>query len=187
MNKYELWYQSLIERAKNRAWTKKTAPCYVEAHHIIPKSLGGTNDDHNIVTLTAREHCIAHLLLIRFGTAEQKIKMHYAISRFAYCNKDKIHSKLYVKAKTELQEIRKQRMMGNKHLLNHKHSDVTKKKMSDKRIGVPKSENFKNMISQLVKEKLANKPEITCPHCGLTSKNHSNMTRWHNDNCKERL
>lgn len=34
-----------------------------EYHHIIPKSLGGTNDVDNIVQLPTRAHLIAHLLL----------------------------------------------------------------------------------------------------------------------------
>lgn len=38
---------------------------YVERHHIIPKSEGGTNEDSNLVKLSAREHYIAHLLLAK--------------------------------------------------------------------------------------------------------------------------
>ena len=59
---YEKIYNALIEKAK-------TSPCvegqYVEKHHIIPKSLGGSNDSSNLVKLTARQHYIAHLLLYK--------------------------------------------------------------------------------------------------------------------------
>jgi len=34
----------------------------LERHHILPKSLGGTNDKSNLVYLIPREHFIAHLL-----------------------------------------------------------------------------------------------------------------------------
>ena len=34
-----------------------------ERHHILPRSMGGSNDSSNIVTLTLREHFIAHWLL----------------------------------------------------------------------------------------------------------------------------
>ena len=47
----------------------RTCPCvegqYLEKHHIIPKSLGGTNDASNLVKFTARQHYIAHLLLYK--------------------------------------------------------------------------------------------------------------------------
>lgn len=36
---------------------------YTEKHHILPKSMGGSNEEENLVKLTAREHYIAHLLL----------------------------------------------------------------------------------------------------------------------------
>lgn len=36
---------------------------YHERHHIIPKCLGGTNDEDNLIDLFAREHFEAHRLL----------------------------------------------------------------------------------------------------------------------------
>ena len=57
---YSKHYFLLIERARNRTLT-----CYKEAHHIIPKCLGGSDDDTNLVDLTAREHYIAHILLAK--------------------------------------------------------------------------------------------------------------------------
>lgn len=38
---------------------------YTESHHILPRSLGGTDDKSNLVNLTAREHYICHLLLTK--------------------------------------------------------------------------------------------------------------------------
>lgn len=34
-----------------------------EKHHVVPRSLGGTDDSSNIIRLTPREHYIAHRLL----------------------------------------------------------------------------------------------------------------------------
>lgn len=48
---------------------------YVEHHHITPRSLGGTDEDENIVKLTAREHFICHWLLVKMynkGSLERK-------------------------------------------------------------------------------------------------------------------
>ena len=36
-----------------------------ENHHILPKSLGGTNDKNNLVLLTLKEHFICHWLLVK--------------------------------------------------------------------------------------------------------------------------
>lgn len=48
---------------------------YGEHHHITPRSLGGTDEDENIVKLTAREHFICHWLLVKMykkGSIERK-------------------------------------------------------------------------------------------------------------------
>lgn len=36
---------------------------YHERHHIVPKCLGGTNEENNLIDLFAREHFEAHRLL----------------------------------------------------------------------------------------------------------------------------
>lgn len=58
--KYRKWYESLVEKAKNRIFPEGE---YGEGHHVIPRSLGGSNDVSNVVRLYPREHYIAHLLL----------------------------------------------------------------------------------------------------------------------------
>jgi len=57
---YQLHYDRLIERARNR-----TLDGYKESHHVIPRCMNGTDDKDNLVELTAREHFIAHLLLMK--------------------------------------------------------------------------------------------------------------------------
>jgi hypothetical protein len=59
--KYTNTYERLIQLAKNR----EVPNTYVEKHHIIPRSFGGSDEKENLVALTAREHYIAHLLLWR--------------------------------------------------------------------------------------------------------------------------
>lgn len=55
-------YANLIEKAKNR---KNNQTQYYEVHHIIPRSIGGSDEQHNLILLTAREHFVAHWLLWR--------------------------------------------------------------------------------------------------------------------------
>lgn len=57
---YSMHYNKLVETRKNRV---KEEGVYYERHHILPVSMGGTNDESNLVHLTAREHFLAHWLL----------------------------------------------------------------------------------------------------------------------------
>lgn len=59
---YKKHYDLLMQKAKNRIVDKNV---YTEAHHIIPRSEGGSNEDENLVKLYPREHFIAHWLLYR--------------------------------------------------------------------------------------------------------------------------
>ena len=64
----------IIERAKSR-----TISGYTEKHHIIPKSLGGSNSKGNLVALTAREHFVCHLLLTKMTEGDARNKMLSAV------------------------------------------------------------------------------------------------------------
>lgn len=75
-NKYYHWYQNLVQKAKNRQLDNTI---YTEKHHILPRCLGGNNASENLVSLTLREHYIAHLLLSKFYEGEAGRKMHYAM------------------------------------------------------------------------------------------------------------
>lgn len=68
-NKYTKCYYNIIERAKSRNLPKEI---YSERHHIIPRSIGGSNHSDNLVNLTAREHFICHLLLPRMLDGMEK-------------------------------------------------------------------------------------------------------------------
>ncbi len=55
-----------IEYIQNILNTRGRFACgdeYHERHHIVPKCLGGTDDNNNLIDLLAREHFIAHKLL----------------------------------------------------------------------------------------------------------------------------
>lgn len=84
-NKYTKIYFQLIDKRKKQVLLKEEVYC--EKHHIIPKSLGGTNDENNLVNLLPREHFIAHLLLTKMVKEETAlIKMNWALHRMCYNN-----------------------------------------------------------------------------------------------------
>ena len=105
VNKYHKWYEQLIDRARNR-----TIEGYVERHHIVPKSLGGTNEKSNLVKLTAREHLIAHMLLPRF--VENKVPMWNALWGMIHMNKVKLTGRLYEQVKAKISADRKGRKLS---------------------------------------------------------------------------
>lgn len=83
---YERIYKELCERSLTREWKKFT----FEKHHIIPKSLGGSDCKSNLAILTPREHALAHLLLVRFLSGTHKAKMIFALkSMLGYRNKQR--------------------------------------------------------------------------------------------------
>ena len=45
--------------------TNRTINGYTEVHHVIPKCMGGDDSNSNLVRLSAREHFIAHMLLVK--------------------------------------------------------------------------------------------------------------------------
>lgn len=61
-------YFLLMDRSVNR-----TEPLVVEQHHVIPKCMGGSDEDTNIVKLTPEEHYVAHQLLIRMYPNNDKL------------------------------------------------------------------------------------------------------------------
>ena len=73
---YSKVYFSTIEKAKQRSWKKALGR---ERHHIIPQSLGGSNDKDNLVYLSCREHFLCHWLLVKMTEGEYYHKMVYAL------------------------------------------------------------------------------------------------------------
>jgi len=63
---YKRCYELLVEKARLENRKKHTdLLVYYENHHIIPKCLKGANNPDNLVLLTAREHFLAHWLLVK--------------------------------------------------------------------------------------------------------------------------
>ena len=76
--KYTRWYYSIVT---NRKITDPKAKC--EVHHIVPRSLGGTDASHNLVRLSGHDHALCHWLLTKMTTGTDKAKMVYAFNMMA--------------------------------------------------------------------------------------------------------
>lgn len=74
-NKYTKIYYNIISNAKQR----EILPNQSERHHIIPKSIGGSDNGDNVVYLSLREHFVCHRLLTKMTTGVANTKMSLAI------------------------------------------------------------------------------------------------------------
>ena len=74
---YKKVYDKIIENRLNNPLDETE---YGENHHIIPRSLGGSDEIKNLVRLTAREHFICHALLAEMYERETNewYKMNHA-------------------------------------------------------------------------------------------------------------
>lgn len=102
-NKYTKIYFDLVESRRNMRRTFSNF-CGYEKHHIVPKSLGGSNKKDNMVILTPREHCIAHMLLARMYQGTAKAKMIYALmsmAKFRNKNRSTISARLFETLKSD--------------------------------------------------------------------------------------
>lgn len=138
-NKYTRLYYSIISKAQSRVLEKNI---YSEKHHIIPKSIGGTNLKDNLVLLTAREHFIAHWLLTKMvENKKHKWQMWNAFHCMLYRETDnqqryKVTGRIFENIKRNGSTIKSERFSGESNpMFGKKHSEESKRKMSKERSG----------------------------------------------------
>jgi hypothetical protein len=139
-----------------------------ESHHIVPKSLGGTNELSNIVHLTPREHFIAHALLTKMVIDKKhRRSMAYAFTRMKEthnkCGYSRIgNGKLYELMRSNLKELysgSNNPFYGNKKFLGKNNPFYGKKHTED------------------VKQKLRNKPKLYGQDNHFFGKKHTSKTK----------
>jgi len=201
-NKYTLWYYNIINNARARKATG-----YVEKHHIVPKSLGGTNSNENLVELTAREHFICHYLLTKMTIGLEKRSMWHATWAMANLHNTttqqryKITSRIYEVIKknnaTALSESNRGkpskhkgrrltpewREKISKTLSGTKPSAERNLKVSQALTGKKRPQRSAEWMNNL--KSSINDSKTTCEHCGKTIIKAA-YTRWHGDKCHTR-
>lgn len=173
-NKYSVWYFALVEKALARGWTKDTAPCYVEGHHIVPRSISGdTMKTGEIVQLTAREHFVAHLLLPKMLSGKDKRKMQLALHRVTTGN-----SKNYCKSSHLYETIKKQHAIAASERSIDYWASLTKEQKSAMRAG-EKNSRWGAIVTEDTKQKIsaANKGRFSKDKHPLWGVGHSEEAR----------
>lgn len=160
-NKYTTTYFNIIMRASQRPATKKAANKlfgYVEKHHIIPKSMGGSDDKANLVFLTAKEHFIAHMLLVKMVIDNAHLNsMRFALWKFNQRNKQQDRKTL---TSWEYEYLKRNVAIASSEMntgkVMKKWTDEQKLAMSVARKGVP-SPLKGSTLSQATKDKISAK------------------------------
>lgn len=136
---YQWHYDQLMI---TRSLREKLSGIYYEKHHKIPRSMGGDNSSENIVSLTPREHFLAHWLLWRIYKNRSMAFAFHAMEKFTRTKTEfTCSSRAYEEARIA------KSLMG--------HSELTKSKMSSSKKG--KSSSFKGKFhKEDSKEKMRN-------------------------------
>lgn len=71
--------------------------------------------------------------------------------------------------------------------LKGNHPNPNKDKTYEEIYGEEKALELKKIRSELFKNIAKNSKPIVCPHCGKTIVGSGNYSRWHGDNCKEKM
>ena len=154
-----LRYKEFIESRPIRDLKREKNYCI---HHIFPRSLGGLDDNDNLIKLTTREHFIAHLILWKCGYTE----MMYSFLLITNTSKSigKLTSRQYTRLCEEYSIRRSIEYSGAGNPFFHKKRPEHSKKMSGKnnpmygkdwRIGktTEELENHKNNCKKRVGDK----------------------------------
>jgi hypothetical protein len=158
MNKYEKWYATITKRGQERM-----LETYTEKHHIVPRSLGGSNAKSNITYLTAREHFICHWLLTKIykeGEAYWKMLNALRIMRAENAKQNrystKITSRVYENLKEEYARLQSEKSKGiNNSMFGKTQSSSAKEKISKANTGrvQPIEEKIKQKQAQIGKKR----------------------------------
>ena len=207
---YRKHYNNLIDRARVR-----TIDGYIERHHIIPRCMGGTDDESNIVKLTGAEHFVAHQLLVKIYptnhslTHALKILMgsnNYNNKQFEWVRKKAVQTsiafhtgrKRSLETRQRISSALKGKRLGVKFTDEHRKNISTRvftkewcEKLSEankNRILINHSERVKAGITEASRKKLSIlKKNAPKLTCPhcLKEVDVANFKRWHGDNCKE--
>lgn len=208
-NKYKKLYSRLILSVKNRPIDSNTI---YEKHHILPKSMGGSNDGDNLIHLTLREHFLSHQLLTKFTLKKDKKLMVLAFHTFFVFHKRRkatynTSSRQYVAHKKNLIELSKNRSNPSKKVFifkNMKTNEIFQGTRQEfiKMSGFNSQELYnltsrtirwakqwgifyedKGLFSYEIPIKYTPLTPIKCEHCHKVC-SPGNYSRWHGKNCK---
>jgi hypothetical protein len=138
---YQKIYDQLISKANDRILEG-----YSEKHHILPRSLGGSDDISNIIALTAREHFICHLLLAKIYGGRMYHAAHMMSNMKRYSSRE--YEWLKIKHAERISELLTGRIVSDKTRKMISENEERSQKISAALSGKTKSEeHIKNWVT----------------------------------------
>lgn len=138
-------YAEFIDNILNARGRFNCGDNYCEVHHIVPKCVGGTDENDNLIELFAKEHFIAHKLLAQENPDNAKLVYAYSMMSFAHNTKQERYEltpEEYEEAKMIFAKTKSVNMTGENNPWYGKHlSPETKEKIRESKIGV-KNPNY---------------------------------------------
>lgn len=98
----ELTYEEFINNILKTRGRFACGEEYHERHHIVPRCMGGDNEEENLIDLFAREHFEAHRLLVKENPDNEKLV--YAWSMMAFVKSE--NQERYELSSGEYEEIK---------------------------------------------------------------------------------
>ena len=170
---YEKIYYDLVLSAK--LYPKESD--YYENHHIKPRSMGGSDDESNLVKFTGRQHYIAHWLLYKIYKNKQ---MAAAWNRMCSKSNNQMrynsHTYSYAREALAIEMSKSHSGKGNpmygttSPFLGKKHTPKTLEKMSNAAKGKSPSKETREKLSR-----------------ASAGKNNPNYGKKHTNEIKEKM
>lgn len=145
---YQRIYSQLIEDAKNNPKPNT----YKEKHHIIPKCQGGSDEQDNLILLTARQHFLAHWLLYKIHGGYKLACAWFSVCRVGKGQEERHINSRYFELAKHIHSLEKSKNSQgqNNNFWGKTHTEETKEILR-KKCGRPLSQERKDDASKRFK------------------------------------
>jgi hypothetical protein len=170
---------------------------YHERHHILPRCMGGQNDEENLIDLYAREHFIAHKLLAQDNQDNDSLVYAWSCMAFVKRNNQERYEltpEEYEEARTALSKAMSERNISEETLENMKKAAKERSKnpiflenqsnAQKKRLSVPENnpmygkhhtKEAREKIGQATRDRAANTEWRTKISVAVRGEKHANV------------
>lgn len=173
----------IIERANTRV----DLDGYFERHHVIPRCLNGTDEASNLVNLTAKEHYICHMLLIRMVEGRaiwQMVKAAHLMTVGGANHQRRVTARSFAQLRVAAAEAHGHLTRGRP-----KHSPESRRKISEARSGKPTTtgRSMPDHVREALKEANSNRPPASAETRAKISAANRGQTRGEDTREKMRI